>query len=423
MLCEIIGAWPTVFTDVFIALLPKSSGGFRPIGIFPTLIRVWFRLRAPVIRAWERAHERPYFFAGCGKGADVALWLQAAHLESVALAKRASAASLVDLVKAFERVSHVALLDAALRWDYPIWILRLSLAAYRLARRISINGILSGALLALRGITAGSVFATTELRLLLLVALDDVAAAFPELPLHVYVDDMFLAVVGAPRHVCRVLTDATVLLVKGLTAALLEVSHTKSEGVASSPGLCRDLEHSMRKLGMKFSTSCKSLGGDVMASLQRRVPVQRMRQAALRRRRSRLGRLRGSIVNTSRLFRTGINAAASWGAHVVGVSTTRLLQWRREVARGCSAAAAGKSADLVLIFADDTDSHTTDPAFAAHVLPIQYWAEAVWEGRRAREQLTRDLMNARVRLARARSPWAAVTGPAAAFLATAARIG
>ena len=232
VLCEIIGAWPTVITDVLIALLPKSSGGLRPIGIFPTLIRVWFRLRAPVIRAWERAHERPYFFAGCGKGADVALWLQAAHLESAALAKRASAASLVDLVKAFERVSHVALLDAALRWDYPIWILRLSLAAYRLARRISINGILSGALLALRGITAGSVFATTELRLLLLVALDDVAAAFPELPLHVYVDDMFLAVVGAPRHVCRVLTDATVLLVPGLTAALLEESHTKSEGIA-----------------------------------------------------------------------------------------------------------------------------------------------------------------------------------------------
>ena len=73
VLCEIIGAWPTVITDVLIALLPKPTGGLRPIGIFPTLIRVWFRLRAPLIRAWERAHERPYFFAGSGKGADVAL--------------------------------------------------------------------------------------------------------------------------------------------------------------------------------------------------------------------------------------------------------------------------------------------------------------------------------------------------------------
>ena len=39
-LCELIGAWPRVITDVLIALLPKPAGGFRPIGIFPTLVRV-----------------------------------------------------------------------------------------------------------------------------------------------------------------------------------------------------------------------------------------------------------------------------------------------------------------------------------------------------------------------------------------------
>ena len=101
VLCELLGAWPSVIRDVLIALLPKPAGGLRPIGIFPTFIRVWFRLRAPVVRQWERANERPFFFAGAGKGAEVALWLQAAHLEGAALARRASAASLVDLVKAF----------------------------------------------------------------------------------------------------------------------------------------------------------------------------------------------------------------------------------------------------------------------------------------------------------------------------------
>ena len=62
---------------------------------------------------------------------------------------------------------------------------------------------------------------------------------------------------------------------------------------------------------------------------------------------------------------------------MVGVATTTLLQWCREVARGCSVAAAGKSVDLVLVLADDTEAHTTDPAFDAHVLPIRHWAEAV----------------------------------------------
>lgn len=58
MLCEILGAWPTVISDGLIALLPNPAGGLRPSGIFSTLIRVWFRLRAPIGRAWEHARLR-----------------------------------------------------------------------------------------------------------------------------------------------------------------------------------------------------------------------------------------------------------------------------------------------------------------------------------------------------------------------------
>ena len=35
VLCELLGAWPSVITDVLIALLPKPAGGLRPIGISP----------------------------------------------------------------------------------------------------------------------------------------------------------------------------------------------------------------------------------------------------------------------------------------------------------------------------------------------------------------------------------------------------
>ena len=70
-----------------------------------------------------------------------------------------------------------------IEWDYPLWALRLSIAANRLGRRISINGMLSSDMTACRGITAGTAFATAELRLLLLTALDNVVRAFPALPL------------------------------------------------------------------------------------------------------------------------------------------------------------------------------------------------------------------------------------------------
>jgi hypothetical protein len=85
-------------------------------------------------------------------------------MENAALSRTAAVASLIERTKAFERVSRVGLVAAAQRWSYPLWALRFSVAAYRLGRRVSIDGVLSSVVAACRGITAGSTFATTELR-------------------------------------------------------------------------------------------------------------------------------------------------------------------------------------------------------------------------------------------------------------------
>ena len=85
---------------------------------------------------------------------------------------------MVDLVKAFERGRYDVLLQEAVRWQYPIWLLRLTLAAQRLVLRIYICGVLSEVVWACRVITAGSVFATTELRRVLLRLLDGIVRLF-----------------------------------------------------------------------------------------------------------------------------------------------------------------------------------------------------------------------------------------------------
>ena len=74
---------------------------------------------------------------------------------------------MLDVVKCFETVPHRALVEAAHVKGYNLMILRLSLAAYRLRRSLSVEGVFSRTLRATRGITAGSGFATTELDLLL----------------------------------------------------------------------------------------------------------------------------------------------------------------------------------------------------------------------------------------------------------------
>ena len=56
---ERAGSWPAAFGPVITALLPKADGGFRPIGLFPSVLRVWSRARAHLARQWESAHALP----------------------------------------------------------------------------------------------------------------------------------------------------------------------------------------------------------------------------------------------------------------------------------------------------------------------------------------------------------------------------
>ena len=135
-------------------------------------------ITGPIVREWEQRNDRPFFFEGRRNGANVAFWLQAAAFEEASLANRSAAASLVDLVKAFERGRYDVLLQEAVRWQYPIWLLRPTLAAHRLVLRIYICGVLSEVVWTCRGITAGSVFATTKLRRVLLRLLDGIVRLF-----------------------------------------------------------------------------------------------------------------------------------------------------------------------------------------------------------------------------------------------------
>ena len=85
---------------------------------------------------------------------------------------------LLDLTKAFELVPHDVLIRAARACGYPLFLLRMTLAAYRLTRHVGLDGVYSDGYVASRGITAGSGFATTELRLLLLRCIDSTYYVF-----------------------------------------------------------------------------------------------------------------------------------------------------------------------------------------------------------------------------------------------------
>ena len=154
------------------------------------LPRMWMRARRDVATHWERTHDRPCFYVGAAKCADVAAWKQAARAEHAVKSNLLYGIVLLDLVKAFERIRHAYLLRQAIIHAYPLWLLRLSLATYRLFRVVRVGNAMSHKVQACRGITAGSGFATSEMRLAVLTPLDQAHAAHPTVVSTAFVDDI-----------------------------------------------------------------------------------------------------------------------------------------------------------------------------------------------------------------------------------------
>ena len=90
------------------------------------------RLRRIEAKAWELSCDRQFLYAGSGRGSTVAACKQAARSEAVRVGGHQYAQSLLDLVKAFERIPYRVLLREAQRLKYPIRLIRLAIITYRL---------------------------------------------------------------------------------------------------------------------------------------------------------------------------------------------------------------------------------------------------------------------------------------------------
>ncbi len=424
MSVELAGRWPEAIGVTVIVLLRKLDGDFRPIGLMPTIVRLWSRARRMVARRWEGDNARPYFYAGPGCGANVAAWKQGFRAEVADAVEAHYGQLLLDMIKCFEHVALQALIEEAIAVGYPIFVLQLSVASYLLPRSIRIDGVYSRLIVAKRGITAGSVFATTELRVLLIRALDRVVRAVPQAPLTTYVDDLSVEASGTARRVAEALDMAFSVIASLLARLGLVLSPTKNVYTVSTRAAKEQIKEKMDRRRVAFRTRIKSLGIGLGAGKRRNVEVAWQRLRSFRQRGRRFLSLKRAGVDCVRLMRTGGTAGMTYGQSVMGVADNLLLQQRRAVVAAISDGAAGKDLDLTLVLADGGKCRAAvDPAFAAHAEPLCTWTEAVWCNWAQRSAMDRAVAAARLRLTRARRPWAVVRGPAAAAVATAARLG
>ena len=194
--CEAAGSWPEQIGVVIVVLIPKPEGGFRPIGLLPNPPRIWMRLRREQAKQWEVKCDRPFLYAGSGRGSTVAAWKQSLRAELAAATHARYAQLLLDLVKAFERIPYRVLLREANRLRYPLRLIRLAIATYKLPRVVRVGTAFSDIIFAVRGIVAGSGLATIEMRLVMVDIVDAALTMHPDVEPTLFVDDLSAEVVG-----------------------------------------------------------------------------------------------------------------------------------------------------------------------------------------------------------------------------------
>ena len=420
------GEWCKALQLVLIVLLPKPDGDRRPIGLLPMPIRVWMRARINVAREWERAHHRHNVYAGPAMGAQRAAWQTSFQAESSALSKLDYAQTNLDIVKAFEKVKHHLVVRAARKHGYNLLVLRLSLAAYRAPRAIGVNGVYSRIIIATTGITAGSGFATSELRVLLLDLVDDSYVMFRSIRVQClyYVDDVTIEAFGITGTVHLKSSAASTYVITYFQVKLeLEVSAKKSGLVTAKPTLAQkvigmDSTGKLQKLKLG-----KVLGVVGSGGAKRCIEGQKTRLKTAAEKIDRVHTMRKAGVCTTHIVKATFPAIMTYDACCNGVADGMLRSMRTTTARGLAPPTRGKNSELVLYVADAAGGRA-DPAFEAHGQPIKFWALSWWQQWRPHAELEHAHEQAVAKLTSARgSIWRVVTGPATAVVATAWRIG
>ena len=424
MALEAIGIWPSQIHAILVAQIPKSSGGRRPIGLLPALVRLWEKIRKPVVAAWRCSVERSYNWAAKGRSPQAAVWKQALLDEAAAARGLESAAALVDLVKAFEMVKLELVWRRGLILHFPPVVLRLVLESFAFARMLSLNGAVAEAVHTLSAILAGGSFATDALFTVLVFPCDELLAEHPQANICLFIDDLTLHVTGSEGEVASGLEELVGACIGKLEGELeLQVSRSrvawqldpkaKTVGVASSNALARRLEPKLRALGVAVRRQAKHLGIDYAAG--KRV-VRHVLKARVKTVSGRVHRYRRMGKKAAdRLLRTGAAPSMRYGAGVCG-ATDSIVKSARRFSCAVRGEMRGRSAfaRLQLAAFDVGALMATDP--------LLEWARAVWDGLVSDDDLRAAWRRAMSTVAVAPQPFRAVAGPAGAMVASALRL-
>jgi hypothetical protein len=135
-------------------MLPKPDGDKRQILQFRSAFRLWSRIHSSIVKKWFQhqglAVSQMNNLSGQHIGDEV--WRCVARSGLANYQGHKVVERLWDISKAFDRVLHHKLMEAAELQTYPLKVLRLIVLSYTFERRIVVDCIVGSALRPVRGI-------------------------------------------------------------------------------------------------------------------------------------------------------------------------------------------------------------------------------------------------------------------------------
>ena len=176
------GKWTQQVCTTMFFLIPKNVTSERPIALMPTLIRWWEALRAPEVIGMPQMAELE----------EQTVWemlMDMARFDGKAKeGEEGTVALVLDLAKAFERVSFPVVWAWATHFSFTRKVLRVLCGYFEHQRQVQFEGCAAEPLQTVTAILPGSKWSCSLLRIVLQDALSEVTKIYPPLNLRFFVD-------------------------------------------------------------------------------------------------------------------------------------------------------------------------------------------------------------------------------------------
>jgi hypothetical protein len=375
---ELQGFRPSQASQLLIAMLEKPMGGFRPIGIFPGIYRLWMKARGPLCSQWEADHDLNCFAMGKQRGPVDVIWRQAVKSETSVGKGDAACEWLWDLVKFYESLCRHRLFIEAEAMNFPMAIIRLNIAGNTFPRFVALGGMVVNPTIPLRGVVAGCGAATTLVKLYYFRPFRDFTIRHPVADMDAFIDDVQLAGQGKPDKLVADMVEAAIDLRSVIEEVLgSEISVPKVALVSSNAEVSKRIRSALRdKAGLEVHTF-KNLGIDCSAGRARpRDASKSTRHKRFNAIKPRVNRLKSLVKagarRTGNIWSTGFKPQAAFGCEVHGLFNGELEKLQKADVACLHPFGMGKSRALMLL------AHG-DPLAKQAIAALHWWAVDVWK--------------------------------------------